>query len=179
MATHRITPLLRWQCIILPVIFLAYGVVIWQRRALSHVIPYINKEQLSHDEIGALYFLYELFELSFAKGALVSAQNAAYGVSKFFLGVYSDKLSPSTLFSSGLALSALATALFGLAPNGLLRLLCQVMSGLSQGGAWPATVKIITNVSEMFRSVNVIFIRSGGTHNIWALFGRCCPPPAT
>lgn len=179
MTAYRLTPLLRWQCIVLPVVFLAYGVTIWQRKALSFVIPYIDKEHLSRDEIGALRFSFEFFKIFLVEGALVSAQNAAYGVSKFFLGVYSDELSPATLFSGGLALSALATALFGFVPSSLLRLLCQVASGLSQGGTWPATVKIITNVGETLRVVNVLFACSGGTRGIWARSGRCCPLPAT
>ncbi|GFW37976.1 glucose-6-phosphate exchanger SLC37A4 [Trichonephila clavipes] len=79
-------------------------------------------------------------------GLILSCQNAAFAVSKFFAGVLSDRTNPRILFATGLLISGLATLFFSSSSS--LSIFCALwfLNGLAQGCGWPSCAKIIRQV---------------------------------
>lgn len=118
--------------VIFSVIFFGYAMFAYNRKGVSFTIPKLLEEGLESEQVGLI----------------LSSQNLAYAISKFFGGIISDKLSSRVLFSAGLLLSGLAAALFPLMDSVPLFTLVWFLNGLAQGVGWPAIAKLLKNWFE-------------------------------
>lgn len=112
---------------IFSIIFLGYGIFAYNRKSVSYTIPILLKDGMPSEQVGLI----------------LSAQNMAYAISKFIGGVASDRLSSKTLFSSGLAASALTAFLFAISNSVPLYACAWFLNGLAQGLGWPAIAKLL------------------------------------
>lgn len=110
-------------------IFCGYATYTANRRGVAYVSPDLMKAGFERKSVGFVLTL----------------QNFAYLLSKFFGGLLSDRLSPRLLFASGLVVSGLASFLFSLADNGFIFSICWFINGLAQGVGWPAIAKLLKN----------------------------------
>lgn len=78
-------------------------------------------------------------------GIIISSQNLAYGLSKFFFGILSDIASCRILFGSGLFLSGLMNIGFKKEIQIYNLYILSFLIGLAQGPAWPTCAKILKN----------------------------------
>ncbi|VXC46267.1 sn-glycerol-3-phosphate transporter [Pseudomonas sp. 8Z] len=126
LSSERIDPTyrrLRWQ--IFAGIFIGYAGYYLLRKNFSLAMPYLVEEGYSRGELGVA----------------LSAVAIAYGLSKFIMGLVSDRSNPRLFLPVGLALSALVMLLFGFAPwatasVGTMFVLL-FLNGWFQGMGWP------------------------------------------
>ncbi|MFC6788981.1 glycerol-3-phosphate transporter [Methylobacterium komagatae] len=114
---------LRWQ--IFAGIFLGYAGYYLLRKNFSLAMPYLVEQGYSRGELGTA----------------LSAVAIAYGLSKFLMGMVSDRSNPRYFLPLGLVLSALVMFLFGFAPwatssVGIMFVLL-FLNGWFQGMGWP------------------------------------------
>lgn len=79
-------------------------------------------------------------------GLIVSAQCAAYAMSKFVAGILSDRIRSSVLLVIGLIGVALSLTLFAVSSTPITFVICWFVNGLFQGAGWPAAIKFIHQV---------------------------------
>ena len=124
--TDRVDPTyrkLRWQ--IFAGIFLGYAGYYLLRKNFSLAMPYLVEQGYSRGELGTA----------------LSAVAIAYGLSKFLMGMVSDRSNPRYFLPIGLVLSALVMFLFGFVPwatssVGIMFVLL-FLNGWFQGMGWP------------------------------------------
>ncbi|UFH51366.1 glycerol-3-phosphate transporter [Pseudomonas sp. KNUC1026] len=114
---------LRWQ--IFAGIFFGYAGYYLLRKNFSLAIPYLVEEGYSRAELGVA----------------LSAVAIAYGLSKFLMGLVSDRSNPRYFLTAGLLMSAGVMFLFGFAPwatssVGVMFVLL-FLNGWAQGMGWP------------------------------------------
>ncbi|MFM7413041.1 MAG: MFS transporter, partial [Planctomycetota bacterium] len=103
-AADRVDPLyrrLRWQ--VFAGIFVGYAGYYLVRKNFSLAVPYLVEQGFSKGDLG------------FA----MSGVAIAYGLSKFLMGVVSDRSNPRFFLPCGLLLSAALTLVMGLVPGAL------------------------------------------------------------
>ncbi|MDT3721138.1 glycerol-3-phosphate transporter [Pseudomonas oryzihabitans] len=122
----RIDPLyrrLRWQ--IFAGIFIGYAGYYLLRKNFSLAMPYLVEQGYSRGELGVA----------------LSAVAIAYGLSKFLMGLVSDRSNPRYFLPAGLVLSALVMLLFGFAPwatsSVSIMFVLLFLNGWFQGMGWP------------------------------------------
>lgn len=125
-ATDLVEPLyrrLRWQ--VFAGIFIGYAGYYLVRKNFSLAIPYLVEQGYSKGDLG------------FA----MSGVAIAYGLSKFLMGVVSDRSNPRFFLPAGLLLSAGLTLVMGLVPWALssiaVMFVLQLANGWVQGMGWP------------------------------------------
>ncbi|KAK2722282.1 glucose-6-phosphate exchanger SLC37A4-like [Artemia franciscana] len=116
------------QLFLFSILFLGYATYAYSRKSVSLTLPVLLSSGIL-DKTGA--------------GAIASAQNLAYAISKFIGGVLSDKLSPRLLFSAGLLLSGLSCLLFSFSSALPMFVLLWFMNGFAQGAGWPSCAKLL------------------------------------
>ncbi|ALZ86492.1 MULTISPECIES: glycerol-3-phosphate transporter [Pseudomonas] len=122
----RIDPVyrrLRWQ--IFAGIFIGYAGYYLLRKNFSLAMPYLVEQGYSRGELGVA----------------LSAVAIAYGLSKFLMGLVSDRSNPRYFLPFGLAMSALVMLLFGFAPwatsSVSIMFVLLFLNGWFQGMGWP------------------------------------------
>ncbi|PVZ19610.1 MULTISPECIES: glycerol-3-phosphate transporter [unclassified Pseudomonas] len=114
---------LRWQ--IFAGIFIGYAGYYLLRKNFSLAIPYLVEEGYSRAELGVA----------------LSAVAIAYGLSKFLMGLVSDRSNPRYFLSAGLLMSAAVMFLFGFAPwatsSVAVMFALLFINGWAQGMGWP------------------------------------------
>ena len=122
----RIDPLyrrLRWQ--IFAGIFIGYAGYYLLRKNFSLAMPYLVEQGYSRGELGIA----------------LSAVAIAYGLSKFLMGLVSDRSNPRYFLPAGLVMSALVMLLFGFAPwatsSVTIMFVLLFLNGWFQGMGWP------------------------------------------
>jgi sugar phosphate permease len=113
------------------VLFAGYGLYAYNRKSVTYSLPSMVREGVTRQQAGSI----------------ASSQNLAYLIGKFVAGILSDRFSPRLLFSSGLALSALSTAIFSFCSSIPLLIGLWFLNGLAQGAGWPAVAKLVRRVS--------------------------------
>ncbi|KAG8192198.1 hypothetical protein JTE90_009961 [Oedothorax gibbosus] len=110
-------------------LFVCVACYAYNRKSVSFVSPKLIEDGLDRSHAGLI----------------LSCQNGAFALSKFIVGVLSDKTNPRHVFIFGLLLSAAATLAFSSAPVTSISVLCGLWSlnGLAQGCGWPSCAKII------------------------------------
>lgn len=114
------------------VLFIGYGLYAYNRKSVTYSLPSLVSEGITRQQAGSI----------------ASSQNFAYLIGKFLAGILSDRYSSRLLFSCGLALSALSTALFAASSSISLLILLWFFNGLAQGAGWPAVAKLVRRVSH-------------------------------
>ncbi len=122
----RIDPVyrrLRWQ--IFAGIFIGYAGYYLLRKNFSLAMPYLVEQGYSRGELGVA----------------LSAVAIAYGLSKFLMGLVSDRSNPRYFLPFGLVMSALVMLLFGFAPwatsSVSIMFVLLFLNGWFQGMGWP------------------------------------------
>lgn len=122
----RIDPVyrrLRWQ--IFAGIFIGYAGYYLLRKNFSLAMPYLVEQGYSRGELGMA----------------LSAVAIAYGLSKFLMGLVSDRSNPRYFLPFGLVMSALVMLLFGFAPwatsSVSIMFVLLFLNGWFQGMGWP------------------------------------------
>jgi OPA family glycerol-3-phosphate transporter-like MFS transporter len=114
---------LRWQ--IFAGIFIGYAGYYLLRKNFSLAMPYLVEQGYSRGELGVA----------------LSAVAIAYGLSKFLMGLVSDRSNPRYFLPAGLVLSALVMLLFGFAPwatsSVTVMFVLLFLNGWFQGMGWP------------------------------------------
>ncbi|MDP4025297.1 glycerol-3-phosphate transporter [Methylobacterium sp. NEAU 140] len=114
---------LRWQ--IFAGIFIGYAGYYLLRKNFSLAMPYLVEQGYSRGELGTA----------------LSAVAIAYGLSKFLMGLVSDRSNPRFFLPIGLVLSALVMLLFGFAPwatsSVAIMFVLLFLNGWFQGMGWP------------------------------------------
>uniref|UniRef100_A0A914VHK4 Major facilitator superfamily (MFS) profile domain-containing protein n=1 Tax=Plectus sambesii TaxID=2011161 RepID=A0A914VHK4_9BILA len=105
-------------------VFVTYLLYVFARKTFSFILP---EMKLSTSELGLI----------------VSAQSAAYALSKFAAGVLSDKVSATPLLVVGLLGCALSLVGFASASSSGAFAVFWFLQGIFQGAGWPAAVKLI------------------------------------
>uniref|UniRef100_A0A914XCA0 Major facilitator superfamily (MFS) profile domain-containing protein n=1 Tax=Plectus sambesii TaxID=2011161 RepID=A0A914XCA0_9BILA len=105
-------------------VFVTYLLYVFARKTVSFILPVMK---LSTSELGLI----------------VSAQSAAYALSKFAAGVLSDKVSATPLLVVGLLGCALSLVGFASASSSGAFAVFWFLQGIFQGAGWPAAVKLI------------------------------------
>lgn len=115
---------LRWQ--IFAGIFIGYAGYYLVRKNFSLAMPYLIEEGFSRGELGVA----------------MSAIAIAYGLSKFLMGLVSDRSNPRYFLPCGLLISAGVMFLFGFAPwataSVTIMFTLLFINGWAQGMGWPA-----------------------------------------
>lgn len=94
--------------------------------------------------LAAPYLLQEGFDTA-QVGILMSVLSASYGISKFLMGIVSDKSSPRVFLSVGIILSAVVNMLLPLADSFKFMLFLIFLNGYFQGMGWPACGKTLSH----------------------------------
>ncbi|MBD1551617.1 glycerol-3-phosphate transporter [Pseudomonas typographi] len=114
---------LRWQ--IFAGIFIGYAGYYLLRKNFSLAIPYLVEDGYSRGELGVA----------------LSAIAIAYGLSKFLMGLVSDRSNPRYFLPAGLLLSAMVMFVFGFAPwatsSVAVMFVLLFINGWAQGMGWP------------------------------------------
>ncbi|MFT0179584.1 glycerol-3-phosphate transporter [Pseudomonas benzopyrenica] len=114
---------LRWQ--IFAGIFIGYAGYYLLRKNFSLAMPYLVEQGYSRGELGVA----------------LSAVAIAYGLSKFLMGLVSDRSNPRYFLPFGLVMSALVMLLFGFAPwatsSVSIMFVLLFLNGWFQGMGWP------------------------------------------
>jgi OPA family glycerol-3-phosphate transporter-like MFS transporter len=121
---------LRWQVFV--GIFIGYFSFYLVRNNFALAIPYLEQEGYTKMQLG---FILSAFPLS-------------YGLSKFLMGVLSDRSNPRYFMASGLLISALLA--FALGSNLVLKsitlmLIIMFVNGLVQGMGGPASARVMAH----------------------------------
>lgn len=132
--TKKIDPLyrrLRWQ--IFFGIFFGYAAYYLVRKNFALAIPYLVEQGFSKGDLG------------FA----LSGISIAYGLSKFIMGLVSDRSNPRFFLSAGLLLASAVMLVMGFAPwatsNIMTMFALLFLSGWFQGMGWPACGRTIVH----------------------------------
>ncbi|WP_018085242.1 glycerol-3-phosphate transporter [Desulfurispora thermophila] len=122
---------LRWQVFI--GIFIGYAGYYLVRKNFSLAVPYLLKEGFTKAELGWV----------------MSALAVAYGLSKFIMGVVSDRCNPRYFMAAGLILSALISITYGMVPwaTSTVAIMYVLMfaNGWVQGMGWPPCGRVMTH----------------------------------
>lgn len=110
-------------------IFIGYAGYYLVRKNFSLAMPYFIKQGLNAAELGIA----------------VSALSFSYGVSKFFMGIISDKSNPRTFLSMGIILSGIANIMLAFANNTKVIIVLMILNGCFQGMGWPACGRTIAH----------------------------------
>jgi OPA family glycerol-3-phosphate transporter-like MFS transporter len=114
---------LRWQ--IFAGIFIGYAGYYLLRKNFSLAMPYLIEEGYSRGELGTA----------------LSAVAIAYGLSKFLMGIISDRSNPRYFLPFGLIVSAVVMFIFGFAPwatsSVTIMFILLFINGWAQGMGWP------------------------------------------
>lgn len=144
----RIDPVyrrLRWQ--IFAGIFIGYAGYYLLRKNFSLAMPYLVEQGYSRGELGVA----------------LSAVAIAYGLSKFLMGLVSDRSNPRYFLPFGLAMSALVMLLFGFAPwatsSVSIMFVLLFLNGWFQGMGWPPSGR---------RRSAAVWSRCGTSPTTWA-----------
>jgi OPA family glycerol-3-phosphate transporter-like MFS transporter len=114
---------LRWQ--IFAGIFFGYAGYYLLRKNFSLAMPYLIDEGYTRGQLGLA----------------ISAIAIAYGLSKFLMGLVSDRSNPRYFLPFGLLISALVMFVFGFAPwatsSVTIMFILLFINGWAQGMGWP------------------------------------------
>ena len=116
----RVYPRLRWQ--MLQATFLGYGTYYLVRNNLAPIKPELEE---------SLRYTKEML------GNIGAATALSYGVSKFVMGVLSDRSDPRKFMATGLLLSAVCNFAFGATADYHTHLALWSLNGFFQGMGWP------------------------------------------
>ena len=148
--------IIRWSVYIS--LFLGYSSYYFSRKSYTFAIPALIRDlNLKKNELGVI----------------TSGFAAMYGVGKFTGGLLSDSLSPRTMFTAGMLLTATINILIGFTGNVWLLTFLWSVNGLAQGCGWPPCTKLLRewfspyevgsyvgNVNQIFEKVmGKIFLR--------------------
>lgn len=118
---------LRFQVLI--TIFIGYAAYYFVRKNFILAMPYLENEGLDTAKLG------------FAASILPFS----YGLSKFFMGVVSDRSNARIFFPLGLILSSIISILIGTTPNINLIIFLMFINGWFQGMGWPACGRVMSH----------------------------------
>ncbi|MFD1423367.1 OPA family glycerol-3-phosphate transporter-like MFS transporter [Laceyella sacchari] len=114
-------------------IFIGYAGYYLVRKNFSLAIPDLVREGFSKGELGLV----------------LSAISIAYGISKFLMGIVSDRSNPRYFLATGLILSALINMAFGLIPaitsSITVMFVLMFLNGWAQGMGWPPSGKTVVH----------------------------------
>ncbi|MHC6180267.1 phosphoglycerate transporter protein PgtP [Clostridium sp. JNZ X4-2] len=110
-------------------IFIGYAGYYFVRKNFVLAVPYLLKEGFSTAQMGIA----------------MSAMSASYGISKFLMGIVSDKNNPKVFLSLGIILSSIVNILIPCTSSFKFILLFIVLNGWFQGMGWPACGKTIAH----------------------------------
>ncbi|MED0674525.1 glycerol-3-phosphate transporter [Aneurinibacillus thermoaerophilus] len=106
-------------------IFIGYAGYYLVRKNFSLAIPYFTEQGFSKGELGLV----------------LSAVSIAYGISKFVMGIVSDRCNPRYFLATGLILSGVLNILFGTVPfltsSIAIMFVLMFINGWFQGMGWP------------------------------------------
>ncbi|OYD07390.1 glycerol-3-phosphate transporter [Paludifilum halophilum] len=106
-------------------IFIGYAGYYLLRKNFALAIPYLEEEGFSKGQLGLV----------------LSAVSIAYGISKFVMGIVSDRCNPRYFMAVGLILSALINIIFGTVPfittSVTVMFMLMFLNGWFQGMGWP------------------------------------------
>ncbi|GED15148.1 sn-glycerol-3-phosphate transporter [Aneurinibacillus migulanus] len=106
-------------------IFIGYAGYYLVRKNFSLAIPYFTEQGFSKGELGLV----------------LSAVSIAYGISKFVMGIVSDRCNPRYFLAAGLILSGILNILFGTVPfltsSIAIMFVAMFINGWFQGMGWP------------------------------------------
>lgn len=140
-------------------IFIGYAGYYLVRKNFYLAVPYLIKEGLNASELGVA----------------LSALSFSYGISKFIMGIVSDKSNPRTFLSTGIILSGITSILLSFTKDIKLITLLMILNGWFQGMGWPACGRTIAHwFSDRERGVKMSIWNT--SHNI---IGGIIGPVAT
>ncbi|XP_054707388.1 glucose-6-phosphate exchanger SLC37A4-like [Uloborus diversus] len=113
--------------IIYIILFVCYACYSFSRKSVTYAMPKLIEEGMDKS----------------SAGLIISCQNLAFAISKFFAGVMSDKVNPKLMFASGLLLAGIVTTLFSSSSSTPLFCVFWFLNGLAQGCGWPSCAKIL------------------------------------
>ncbi|MCU5371805.1 MULTISPECIES: glycerol-3-phosphate transporter [Bacillus cereus group] len=106
-------------------IFIGYAGYYFVRKNFSLAMPYLIEQGFSKGELGVI----------------LSAVSIAYGLSKFLMGIVSDRCNPRYFLAAGLFLSGIINIVFGsfafITTSIILMFVLQFLNGWVQGMGWP------------------------------------------
>lgn len=110
-------------------IFIGYAGYYLVRQNFYIAVPYLIKEGLSPSELGIA----------------VSALPFSYGVSKFLMGIVSDRSNARVFLATGIVFSSIISMLIPFITNVKLIILLMILNGMFQGMGWPACGRVIAH----------------------------------
>lgn len=110
-------------------IFVGYAAYYLVRKNFALAMPYLINEGLDSGKLG------------FAAAVLPFS----YGISKFFMGVISDRSNPRIFLPIGLILSGITSILLGSTYNLTLITILMFLNGWFQGMGWPACGRVMSH----------------------------------
>lgn len=119
-----------WRIRILYSMFIGYALYYFTRKSFTFAMPGIV------DDLG-----YNYAQL----GILTSVWAVAYGFSKFFGGLLSDRSNPRFFMATGLICTGLINIFFGLSSSLILFVLLWGLNGWFQGFGWPPCARFLTH----------------------------------
>jgi OPA family glycerol-3-phosphate transporter-like MFS transporter len=150
---------LRWQ--IFAGIFFGYAGYYLLRKNFSLAMPYLIDEGYSRGQLGVA----------------ISAIAIAYGLSKFLMGLVSDRSNPRYFLPFGLVISALVMFVFGFAPwatsSVTIMFVLLFINGWAQGMGWPPSGRTMVHwwsQKERGGVVSVFLLGLGWTNDWHAAF---------
>ena len=118
----------RWQVML--TIFVGYASFYFVRSNFANAKPYLESE------------------LGFTKsdiGLIAAMLSVSYGLSKFVMGVVSDRSNPRTFMATGLILSGLANVFMSFSPTVGAMAVLWLANGWFQGMGWPPCGRTLTH----------------------------------
>lgn len=109
------------------ILFISYASYAYNRKCVVFSMPMLKEEGL---------------DASYA-GLILSCQNIAFSISKFLVGVLSDRLNPYLIFATGLLISGFSTLIFSSSSSVTTFCCLWFLNGLAQGCGWPPIAKIL------------------------------------
>lgn len=119
-----------WRIRILYSIFIGYALYYFTRKSFTFAMPGLIEDL--HLDKGQL-------------GMLGSILSLAYGSSKFFSGILSDRSNPRYFMATGLIITGICNIFFGLSSSFLMFAVFWGLNGWFQGFGWPPCARFLTH----------------------------------